>query len=80
MQLWHATLAWQLQAIIREDRQSRLEKLVLSSPNCLMTFCVPLLLMRMGRVLCFWTIYFAYYTQTIIGTASFFHLDPFIRC
>ena len=49
MLLWHATLAWQLQAIVREDRQSGLEKLVLSGPKCLMTFCVPLLLMRMGR-------------------------------
>ena len=30
-------------------------------------------------VLRFWTIYFAYHTQTIIGTASFFYLDPSIR-
>jgi hypothetical protein len=49
MPLWHMTLAWQLQAVIREGMQKGLEKLVLSGPDCLMTFCVPLLLMRMGR-------------------------------
>ena len=33
----------------------------------------------MEHLLRFWTIYFAYYTQTIIGTALFLYLDPFIR-
>ena len=32
-----------------------------------------------GVMLRFRTIYFAYHTQTIIGTASFFYLDPLIR-
>ena len=46
MPLQHATLAWQLQAVISEGGQGGL---VLSDPNCLLTFCVAFLLRKMGR-------------------------------
>ena len=38
-----------------------------------------MLLTKKRHVLHFWTIYFAYYTQITIGTASFLYLDPLIR-
>ena len=46
MPMQHVTLAWQLQAIISEGGQ---DGLVLSDPNCLVTFCVAFLLRKMRR-------------------------------